>query len=46
MQRTLSFALLTMYNKNAADVPISEVLETLVTATLWTEIVYSNKYSM
>jgi hypothetical protein len=44
--RSFTFALLTMYNNNAEDVLISVVTATLVTATLWPEIVYSNKSSM
>jgi len=44
--RSFTFALFTMYNNNAANVLISEVAATLVTATLWPEIVYSNKSSM
>jgi hypothetical protein len=44
--RSFTFALLTMYNNNAEDVLISEVAGTLVTATLWPEIVFSNKSSM
>ena len=44
--RSFIFALFTMYNNNAENVLIREVAATLVTATLWPEIVYSNKTSM
>lgn len=45
-QKSFAFALLTMYNNNAANVLIGEVAAALVTVTLWPEIVYSSKSSM
>lgn len=42
--RNFTFAILTTYNNDTEDVLISEVPATLLTATLWPEIVYSNKF--